>query len=132
MPANEESPFSALPKRRREDVALAERLAVVEAVQSEHKYLLDRVVDALQSLARIEQENSERKRKVDNHESDIEKIKSEMPTLRIVRMLVFTAAVSLLGTSILVVWNVYRDTVRNYANKSAGHIEQRTDSGSID
>lgn len=100
------------PRRRREDVDLAERLSVVEAIQEGHQLLLEKVSGSLESLVRIEADNAiARQRSADNQQK-LETITIEMPGLRIVRQLVFTAVIALLGSCITVGWVAVRELAK--------------------
>lgn len=100
------------PRRRREDIDLSGRLAVVEAVQQMHTSLLQSVSKSLESLVRIESENAVARVQCASSAKDIDTIKGEMPSLRIVRMLVFTSALAVFGSTITLGWTIVRDAAQ--------------------
>lgn len=92
--------------RRREDASIRDRLAVVEAVQDEHRALFASVSLSLESLVRIESDNAVARQRAKDHGEDIDVLKAEMPTLKIVRYLVFAAALAVLGSALTMGWSI--------------------------
>ena len=105
----DQKPYYPGPRRRREDYDLGERIAVLEAVQDEHRSVFDRVSESLESLVRIEVENVAARERIQSHEIELGEIRALLPTLKITRSLVFSAALFLLSASALTAWNVIKE-----------------------
>ncbi len=110
------------PRRRREDLDLDRRMVVVEAVQQEHRQLFSSLDHSLAALVRIESENAVARAQSADNGKELRVIQAELPTLRITRLLVFTAAIAVLGSSLAVAWGVFRDAAEGQRQHMAGKV----------
>lgn len=94
------------PRRRRSDCDLIERMAVVEAVQDEHRALFQQISASMQALVNIESENAVARRQAQEANENLVLIKDELPSLKLARYLVFTAALAVAGSAITFGWTI--------------------------
>lgn len=97
---------AAAPRRRKSDSDLMGRVAVLEAIQDEHRGLFQSLSDSLAALVRIESDNAIARQRAEENSRDVEAIKGEMPGMRLARYLVFSAALAVLGSAITFGWVV--------------------------
>jgi hypothetical protein len=112
------------PRRRRSDADLSGRVAVLEAVQGEHRQLFKSLSDSLASLVRIESDNAIARVQTEETARDVDKIKEELPSMRLVRYLVYTATLAVLASAITFGWTVIYGAAKSITPRVESHANQ--------